>query len=150
MSEATLFDLVEQVQSRRRVLAVLKLQKAESLQRWEIAEEELLANERAFQKAVDEAEAMLRAAALEFYLKTGSKAPCPGVDIRVVTRVDFDPKVALKWAKEHDWALKLDEGEFKKLAVTLPEGQVPARISSEATVTIAQDLEKALANAERK
>ena len=66
------------------------------------------------------AEAKLRELALETYAKTKDKAVASGVGIRVLTKLEYDSKIALKWATEHNLALKLDTSAFEKIAKTNP------------------------------
>lgn len=63
-----------------------------------------------------EAEDALRAAGFAEYEATGTKKlPC-GLGVRVITKLDYDPVVALEWAKAHGLALTLDTKAFEKIA----------------------------------
>ena len=87
---------------------------------WENEHRELLDNAVKTAQSVDEAEAKLREITLQVYAETGNKSPAVGVGIREVTKLEYDPKVALMWAKEHELALKLDAPAFEKIAKVDP------------------------------
>jgi hypothetical protein len=56
----------------------------------------------------------LASAAVQVYAETGDKQPHQHVKIDMMTRVEFDPMVALEWAKtEARYLLVLDEKRFK-------------------------------------
>jgi hypothetical protein len=76
-----------------------------------------LLQEEAFHKQiVRQAEAALRRLAIETYQATGSKDIAPGVKVREMTRLTYDPQDALTWAIEHRIALMLDSKTFDALA----------------------------------
>ncbi len=93
--------------------------------------------------ACAEAETELRTLALAEYERTGNKQPGPGVAIRVVTKLDYDPQEALAWAIKHLVALQLDRRVFESLAKTAAGPAFVVTIS-EPQATIASDLGKAL------
>ena len=93
--------------------------------------------------AVSEAETILRELTLKVFAFNGNKAPGPGVGIREVTKYAYDGGEALKWAREHKMALKLDETKFKNHVKPAPPDFV--KVPTEAQATIATDLEAALA-----
>jgi hypothetical protein len=66
-----------------------------------------------------DAEATLRALALETFHRTWEKTVHPGIKIREVTRLTYDPHQALAWAIEHRMALALDVKAFEKIAKTV-------------------------------
>ena len=70
--------------------------------------------------AASEAEARLRELTLQAYAETGMKVPTPGVGIREVTKLEYDPQDAFAWAIQHTIALKLDVIAFVKLAKVSP------------------------------
>ena len=88
---------------------------------------------------VSEAEAKLREPTLRVYAETGNKAPMTGVGVREVTTYSYDGVVALKWAMEHELALKLDEPEFKAIAKakmkTTPLPFVTSKTEPQATIS---------------
>ncbi len=61
-------------------------------------------------------EEILRELTLKAYAKTGDKHPAKGVGIREVTKLDYDDKVALAYAKEHLLFLQLNKTAFEKFA----------------------------------
>jgi len=112
----------------------------ESLKKWE-EENAMLLNDIADITAfLTGAESRLREMTLQAYAETGDKAPCPGVGIREITRLEYDPQVALLWATDHRLSLKLDTQAFEKIAKASPLEFV--QIRQEAQATIATDLSK--------
>ncbi len=73
-----------------------------------------------------EAEATLRELALVIYQRTAQKTVHPGVKIREVPQLTYDPHHALEWAMEHRMALTLDAKAFERIAkaASLPFVQV--------------------------
>jgi hypothetical protein len=126
----------------RQRAADLRKQKDEAYVAWEEAHAELIAATRQAVEAVSEAEEKLRQLTLEAYQATGNKTPAPGVSIREVTRLSYDPKQALAWGFEHGLGLKLDTAAFEKLAKIQPPPFVTVEQVPQAT--IAQDLSKAV------
>ena len=114
----------------------------ELFNKWENAHSEALADLESIIEALGDEEERLRELTLKAYAETGNKAPAPGVGIREVTILDYDPKVALDWAKTHKLALSLNKRLFESLAKTDPPGFVT--ISKEAHGTIATDLSEYL------
>jgi len=91
---------------------------------------------------VAEEEDKLRELTIKAYQETGNKAPAPGVGIREVTKLEYDPKNALMWAVEHRLALQLNKTAFEKIAKTdTPEF---VTVSTEPQATIATDLSEVL------
>ncbi len=91
-----------------------------------------------------EAEADLRVMALERFAETHDKAVCPGVSVRIVTRLAYTLTEALAWAKRTGIALSLDVKAFEKVARTGICGEFVNPIE-EAQAMIATDLGKTLA-----
>ncbi len=94
------------------------------------------------QKIMVEAEVKLRDIALAAYLESQDKHPGPGVEIKVRSKLDYDPAKALEWAKEHGLALGLDVRAFEHHAKADPVPCVVYR--DEATVALATNMRKAL------
>ncbi len=95
--------------------------------------------------ALAAAEAALREAAVAEYVATGSKAPAPGVGIRVTKGLQYDAAQAFAWAKDTGMALVLDKKAFEKIA---PAANLPFVVTIEVpSATIATDLDAALATA---
>lgn len=89
---------------------------AAAMEAWEKENGLLLTSIAETKRQVIEAEATLRELTLKAYQETGSKAPAPGVGIRIVTRLIYDGDTALRWAKEHQLCLMLDKRSFEKVA----------------------------------
>lgn len=92
----------------------------------------------AAQKELAEAETALREAALAEYITSGSKAPAPGIGIRITKALQYSADEALVWAKASGIALQLDKKAFEKVA---PAAGLPFVTTVETpTATIATDL----------
>ena len=89
-----------------------------------------------------EVEILLRDMTLAAYRETGSKHPAPGVDVRLVQQLDYDPAIAQLWGYEHGVCLRLDPRAFEKLAKAMPLDFVT--ITEVPVATIAGDLDKVL------
>jgi len=140
--EQTAIELVLAVIEARVGLAFTKGNIAQMRQEWEVEHADLLQRVKVEAEILATREAQLREHGLSLYTKTGDKAPCPGVGIRSMTRLQYDAADALKWAKHHDVALALDKSTFEKIArVTPPEF---VEIIVEPQATIATDLVAAL------
>ena len=89
-----------------------------------------------------EAETKLRDIALAAYLESQDKRPGPGVEIKVGTKLTYEPDEAFAWAKEHGLALMLNVRSFEALAKANP---IPCVTSKpEPKTTLATDMRKAL------
>ncbi len=84
--------------------------------------------------AVDEA--TLRELTLQAYQETGNKTPVEGVGIREMTKIEYDPKEALKWAMQHQIALSLDKKTFEGFAKTTPLDFVSITKEPQATIAV--------------
>lgn len=136
-------EQVERVAKLREVYSTARQLVDERQARWREENEQLLAQEACIKAELAEAEARLRELTLDAYVNTGSKKPGPGVGIRMVKRVMYEPAEALAWAKAHDLALALNAKVFETLAKAgWAVGIV--RIVEDAQPTIATDLTKAL------
>jgi len=76
----------------------------------------LLQEEILQKQAVRQAEEALRRLVIEIYQSTGNKDISPGVRVREMTRLTYDPQDALVWAIKHRLALSLDVKAFDQLA----------------------------------
>lgn len=110
---------------------------------WDEANKNLLDEAMQTSQFVNAAEIVLRELTLKAYAETGNKQPIPGVGIREVTKLDYDPKEALKWAMEHQIALSLDKKSFEGFAKATPLEFV--KVTQEPQATIATDLSKYIA-----
>ena len=125
------------VEARGKLKEALTL-RHDAYQQWEKDNAFILDDEADARLACQEAEGKLREMAVETYLKTLDKAVAPGVGIRVLTRLDYDSKVAMDWAVKHSLALALDKKAFEAIAATTTLDFVVAR--EEPTATIATEL----------
>jgi len=109
---------------------------------------ETLAEERRLKAEAFRIEAELRVDGLEVYGATEGKHPCPGIDIDMTKSIVYDRQLAEAWSIEHDVARipsKFDEDAFTKLVKSKALVVDFAKIEENPKVTIARDLEKALA-----
>jgi hypothetical protein len=81
-----------------------------------------------------EAEAKLRELTLNAFNQTGDKTLIPGVKIRMLTKFEYDPRMAFKWAIEHSMALSLDTRAFEKIAKASPPDFVTVNQVPQATI----------------
>ena len=63
-----------------------------------------------------ETDSKIRESALEIYRATGEKKLVGGLGIRVLKKLEYDLKIALKWAKDSKQCLTLDKKAFEKVA----------------------------------
>lgn len=92
-------------------------------------------------------EGKVRTLALDAYVETGDKHPCPGVTIKERTVVEYEMGDALGWAKDHRLCLvpeSLDVKAFERTITTLPELPMWVTVRTEPIPALAQDLDKAL------
>ena len=76
----------------------------------------LLQDEALHKQTVHQVEATLRTLAIAIYQSTDRKEIAPGVKVREMTRLIYDPQEALTWAIAHQMALMLDVKAFEQLA----------------------------------
>ncbi len=92
-----------------------------------------------------QAEAVLRAEAVDVFNVTRERKPCPGVEVKDFTEIDYAPATALEWAKAHKMALALDKKAFEGLVKAgALDGVGFVTIAKVPKATIATDLGKAL------
>ena len=138
--EVKLSEQVQIVAKARQEATELKGRRDALLEDWNKANQELLDALTQAGAGVAEAETKLRELALKAYAETGNKSPSPGVGIREVTKLEYDPKQALTWAIEHKISLSLDKKSFEGFAKAMPLEFV--NIHTEPQATIATDLSK--------
>lgn len=127
-------EQIKIVAEARQVKANLDEQKKELYAQWEEATKPLLEQIASQSEKVTEAENKLRYMTIEEYKTTGNKAPAVGVGIRILTKLEYEPKDALKWAMEHQVALSLDKSSFEKFAKATPLDFVQVREEPQATI----------------
>ena len=104
----------------------------------------LLNNLEETSKRVAALEAAIRADTLAEYDQMGVKNPYPGVQVKEMTRLDYESSKALEWAKRTGVALLLNTKTFETLVKADPEEFPFVEIFKVPQVQIAQDLEKVL------
>ena len=143
----TIRELAQAVQKAREAAAEATLKFQSSEMEWKAVNLPLISEVASTKKQLADADGALRAFALAEYEATKNKALGSGVNIRVETRLGYDPVTALLWAKKHDMALipeSLDKKAFEGLAkASVPPLDFVKQVEV-ATVTVATDLEKAL------
>lgn len=147
----SLREQVETVAYLRRVSAELQWQLREARQAFETEHQDLINHAGEAGSALARAELDLRKAALFTYLANGDKRPAPGVAIRMVKQVEYDPDEAVRWASTsgHLSVLSLNVAAFKAAAKKLADaghgfGLPFVTITDGPEATIATDLAKAL------
>jgi len=71
---------------------------------------------RGYSEQIEIIETEIKNVALEKYQETGEKKLDFGIGIRVMSKLGYDPDIALKWGLEHSMALTLDKKAFEKIA----------------------------------
>src|SRR5215510_11499954 len=112
----TLNDAIQTVIAARQQYHTVHTQVQHLREAWTIQHTAMLEEEALRKQHLLHAEMALRTLALDLYQVTGNKSLAPGVKVREVTRLHYDPQAALIWAMEHRMALKLDEKTFEQLA----------------------------------
>ena len=87
-------------------------------------------------------EGHIRDDTLAEYARTGNKIPCPGVQVKEMTRLSYEVSTALAWAKRTGVALTLNVKTFETLAKADPEEFPFVDFIKVPQAQIAQDLEK--------
>lgn len=135
---SVLHGQVQVVAVARDKVARLKKQRDILLEKWNNDNRGLLDVLAQAGAAVATEEATLRELTLQAYQETGNKTPVDGVGIREMTKLEYDPKDALKWAMQHQVALSLDKKSFEIFAKATPLDFVA--ITKEPQATIATNL----------
>ena len=140
----TMRELAQALYEARSYLGGADFELQNSKREWESKNRQLIDKVELAKKRLAEADGKLRAFALAEWGRMGEKALGSGVNIRVETRLGYDPVTALLWAKKHDMALSLDKKAFEGLAkASVPPLDFVKQVEV-ATVTVAQDLAKVL------
>ena len=141
--------MIDQLQEQIRIVARARQISEQAKKEWEEAYEiwksahmHLSTNRDLVLVSQNEAEDKLRKLTIEIFNQTGNKTPTPGVGIREITKLTYEPKEALKWAMEHQIALSLDKKSFEGFARATPLDFV--KITQEPQAIIATDLSKYL------
>jgi len=112
--------------------------KREALATWEEEHADLIGEIKDLSEVTQEYELRLRELTIKAYQDTGNKKPVDGVGIRELTKLDYDPKEALKWALHHELCLSLDKKSFEGFAKATPLDFVA--VTEELQATIATNL----------
>lgn len=142
MTDGDLLMRLRHLAACRRALAEAKAQHDAALAEWQAANTAIIAQVRTCKADAEQADVEARALALVLYQRMDTKQPGPGVMIRMVSRLEYDEKVALGWAEKHGLALALDRKAFERIALSTRPDFVTFWLDPQ--VTIATDLDKAL------
>lgn len=137
-------DLLEHLHRVRLRIGSLQAEYAEAKRHFEEKYADLLRRRELADLEESEATMAVRKAGLAEFRETGNLAPAPGIKIRMMTRLEYDPEEARRWAMNHRMAVKLDEREFEKLARATPANFDFVEVRQQPQVTIASDLGKVL------
>lgn len=144
-----LMERVQELAAQRATLAAKKAELAERKQAFDNENRELTAEINRISDSIATSEIVVRTVADEVYAANGEKKPAPGVEIKLFETISYDQQAAFAWAQQTKLALipeQLDVKAFEKIAKATPLPFVTK--GSEARVSIATDLVKALAVAE--
>jgi hypothetical protein len=115
-STVTLDEALQTVITARQQYHIVHTQVQQLREAWATKYTTLLQEEARHKQAVHQVEATLRTLAITVYQSTDRKELAPGVKVREMTRLIYDPQTALTWALEHRLALMLDVKTFEQLA----------------------------------
>lgn len=139
----TLDDAIQTVIAARQQYHAVQAQVQQLREAWEVEHTALLQAVVLSRDAMRQAEGALRSLAIDLYQATGNKSLAPGVKVREVTRLHYDPQAALAWAMEHQLALTLDVKVFEQLAKVTRLPFVQLTVEPQATLTPCFDGEHA-------
>jgi hypothetical protein len=112
----TLDEALQTVITARQQYSIVHTQVQQLREAWATQYATLLQDEALHKQTVHQVEATLRALAIVLYQSTDRKDIAPGVKVREMTRLIYDPQEALTWAIAHQMALMLDVKAFEQLA----------------------------------
>ena len=115
-STVTLDEALQTVITARQQYHLVHTQVQQLREAWASQYATLLQEEALQKQTVRQVETTLRALAITIYQSTASKEIAPGVRVREMTRLIYDPQEALTWAITHHMALMLDVKAFEQLA----------------------------------
>jgi len=131
----TIEEAIQTVITARRQYHLLHTQVQHLSDAWARQHAVLLEEAALHRQTVQQVEATLRALAIARYQSTGSKTIAPGVRVRELTRLTYDPQEALTWALAHQMALLLDVKAFEQLARVTPLPFVTRTVEPQATLS---------------
>ena len=144
----TLLERVRKVAHLRRVQKVIQAAVDSKRKAWEQTHSGLLVSVAAVANSLAEAEKEVREMALGSYAVTGEKAVAPGVNVRLVTKLEYEEAEAVAWVQEHYLSsklLQLNKTAFEKLVRGRGMPLDCVTITEVPQATIAADLDKVLA-----
>ena len=112
----TLDEALQSVITARQQYNLVHTQIQQLREAWASQYATLLQDEALHKQTVHQVEATLRALAIGIYQSTDRKEIAPGIKVREMTRLIYDPQEALTWALAHQIALMLDVKTFEQLA----------------------------------
>jgi len=96
-------------------------------------------------RRIAEQEDLIRDIAIREYLLTATKHPAPGVTIKMVVRLSYNPNDVREWALRNAPAfLQLDKTTFERAAKARALVAAPVDVFPEPAAYIAQDLDAVL------
>jgi hypothetical protein len=134
-STVTLDEALQSVITARQQYHIVHTQVQQLREAWASQYAPLLQNEALHKQTVHQVEATLRTLAIALYQSTERKAIAPGVKVRELTRLIYDPQEALTWAIAHQMALMLDVKAFEQLAKVTPLPFVTRTVEPQATLS---------------
>lgn len=127
-------EQIKVVVEARQKAAKAHLAKDTAYQQWQDEHQDLIEAAMLARSKLDEEENLLRELTLNAFNQTGDKTLIPGVGIRIMTKLEYYPRVAFKWAVEHNMALSLDTRAFEKIAKASPPDFVTINQVPQATI----------------
>ena len=112
----TLDEALQSVITARQQYHTIHTQVQQLREAWASQYATLLQDEAQHKQTVHQVEATLRTLAIAIYQSTDRKEIAPGIKVREMTRLIYDPQEALTWAIAHQMALMLDVKAFEQLA----------------------------------
>ena len=140
----TVFDLHIARVEYDKLNAEIKAKREEMEAKFEKENLDLLARQTEVKTVMETREQLVREAALLAYQQDGEKQRGFGIGIRVITKYEYDDKIAFDWAKQHEICLTLDGKAFKDVCKADSTRPDFVQVTEEPSATIATDLSKAL------
>ena len=134
-STVTLDEAIQSVITTRQQYRIVHTQVQQLREAWASQYAPLLRDEALHKQTVHQVEATLRALAVAIYQSTDRKEIAPGVKVREMTRLIYDPQEALTWAITHQMALMLDVKAFEQLAKVTALPFVTRTVEPQATLS---------------
>lgn len=144
-SEKELLAQIRRVNTLRKKHGVIRRKRIELETKFRDQNASVFQDEATYQTEKSEAEELLRKMAVAGYLQTGAKQLGPGVSVKVMKALSYDPDKAYEWAVEKKLALKLDATAFEKIAANSKIDFVA--IQDDPRAQLATDLDAALKQA---